>query len=183
MSSSADVTESYVRITDADGTVATYGVAHKDGIGRSPFRNKRGLPSIPLEALSGFFCLSSGGAFAVPDADKPWTMAPLAGDDPGCIHGVKHPPPCGKSWVKIKVSEAGAYGVSAAGCVGTNVIHLHSPDGESELAVSAPATAPACAAIEHHFDAAGIYVIAFERISCATEPQAWNYFKMRVSRP
>lgn len=174
-----DKTEAKIRITDADGSVMVYRASQYDEYGKSE------IESAPVIAWSmvRFPCLFSGGPFATgkPDASNPWTDAPIASDDRGCIDGVKQPSPCpGDSWIKLKVPEPANYKLTASECTGTTRIRIHAHDAATELATSPTTVSPACPELTHHFAEPGTYLLAFERTTC-NEP-GLNFFKFRVTR-
>lgn len=186
-----------VQITDSNQSVATYRAAVDNAFGRA---SNEGLPVIDYGSLHPLFnqmtCLVSGrtrnqaGEPAPADSgtSPPWWNAPVASDDPGCIHGVSLQPKCADTWVRLRVSGAGDYVLSTGGdalgrpCADTSRIRLRAGDGATELAASSVATTPACASLAYHFAEAGTYLVAFEQ-NVAAGCSAYGDFTFRVAHP
>ena len=179
-----------VRITDGNGSVATYRAA----VGNELGSGGEGLPVIDYGSLDPLFnyltCLVPGKTRDQPlqpgtveaGASQPWLNASVASDDPGCIHGVSLQSQCADTWIRLKVSGAGDYVISTGSCADTSRIRLRSGDGATELAASSLFTTPACASLAYHFAAAGTYLVDFEQDSAAG-CSANGSFTFRVAHP
>jgi hypothetical protein len=183
-----------IQITDNDKSVTTYRAAVGNLFGRG---GDEGLPVIDYGSLDPLFnqmtCLVSGktrdwaGEPADTGTSPPWSKAPIANDDPGCIHGVSFQRNCADVWVRLKVSTVADYLLTTSGfydgpCTGISRIRLRSGDGATELASSPVATAPGCVSLPYHFSEVGTYLVAFEpdgTSGCAGQAD----FSFRVSHP
>jgi hypothetical protein len=116
---------------------------------------------------------ASGGEASSPDAlpansdaSNAAPLAPLVGDDPGCLNGVFALSTCTNIRLRVKISTPGVYELATEQCLAKQTsIHLFSPDGSAELAASDATTAPVCAAMTYTFGQAGVYPLELQRRS------------------
>jgi len=185
-----------IQSTDRNDSVATYHAV----VGNEFGRGGDGLPVIDYGSLDPLFnqmtCLVSGRTRNQADAPSPadsgtsppWWNAPIASDDPGCIHGVSLQPKCADTWIRLNVSAAGdnvlstGAGAYDAPCADTSRIRLRSSDGATELAASPVASTPACASLAYPFAESGTYLVAFEQ-SVTAGCSAYGEFTFRVAHP
>ena len=156
----------YVRITDADGSVARYRAATENRFD-SYYQD---LPVIEFGSLRPFLdtahCLFSGATSDQANTisidpitgqpGPPWVNAPIANDTPGCVHGVSGQLDCADVWITLTVSATGHYSLRNGACLGMRVL---TGNGATELASVKKSLA--CPALEYDFPSAGPYLVAF----------------------
>ena len=98
------------------------------------------------------------------DASNAAPVAPLVGDDPGCLNGVFPLSSCTNIRLRVKISTPGVYELATEQCLAQQTsIHLFAQDGSAELAASNAPTAPVCAAMTYTFSQADVYPVELQK--------------------
>ena len=93
------------------------------------------------------------------------SLAPLVGNDPGCLNGVSAGSTCTDILLRVSISTSGVYELATEQCRSGQEasIELFSEDGSTPLAASNAATAPLCASMTYTFSHAGVYPVELHR--------------------
>ena len=152
------------RITDANQQVRTYRAAVNEAHGNIFGNNLRILSYSSVQSIIPTGCLfSQDRDWTVDDAGSdPWSDAAIASDGPGCIPSLQVKTACVPRWFKLTASAVADYTLTMVDCPAKSRIHVRSPDGTKEIAVSPLAASPSCASLTYHVDAPATYIVEIE---------------------
>ncbi|AKV00058.1 hypothetical protein AKJ09_06721 [Labilithrix luteola] len=169
----ADGTSIEVRVTDQDGSVATFRAEEFNVPAAAG-----ALPTIDYDTLKPFLatiqCLA---AHDVPSVART-TEAPVdpAGADvssavalpadTGCVNGVFVPYQCSDSFLTFDVQAPTTYDIVSGRCLENLSLRIYSNDRTTLLATSVPGSGDACFTLRHTFDV-GRYLLVMSKTNAA----------------
>jgi hypothetical protein len=174
----ADYTSYTLRITDEDGSVASYRAADDNVRDSDEGSSAAALPTIDIATLKPLLdtirCLAAKGAPAIPRTTDPpmdpskanMSTAVALPTDTGCMNGVFVPYECSDTVLTFDVGAKTTYEIKSGACIEALSLRVYSSDRTTLVAESTPGTNQACFVLQHTFDP-GSYVLVLTKTNAA----------------